>query len=381
MDFEFSEEEKLFRESVAKFVDKEVLPVADEIDRKGEFPQELFNKCAKMGYLGLRYPEEFGGSGGDMVLYCILCEELARGSMSLAMTVSMQAMMATDFIYRYGTEDHKNRLLIPALRGEKIGAFALTEPNAGSDLGAIQTTALRQGDSWVLNGPKMWITNASCGDFFTVLASTDRTQGIKAVDFFLVEKGTPGLIVGKKIDKLGVRASDTGELTFDNCAIPLTNLLGAQGSGFKNLLSILSQIRVMTGALGLGLSRAALIAATEYSKQRVAFERPIAKFQAIQHKIADMAADIELSRLIVYYAAWLIDNGKRCTKEAAIAKLFATEAANHAADEASRIFASYGFAMEYPIQRHFRDARFLLLGGGTSEILRNIIAGEVIGKI
>jgi alkylation response protein AidB-like acyl-CoA dehydrogenase len=240
MDFEFSEEEKLFRESVAKFVDKEVLPVADEIDRKGEFPQELFNKCAKMGYLGLRYPEEFGGSGGDMVLYCILCEELARGSMSLAMTVSMQAMMATDFIYRYGTEDHKNRLLIPALRGEKIGAFALTEPNAGSDLGAIQTTALRQGDSWVLNGPKMWITNASCGDFFTVLASTDRTQGIKAVDFFLVEKGTPGLIVGKKIDKLGVRASDTGELAFDNCKIPLTNLLGTQGSGFKNLLSILS---------------------------------------------------------------------------------------------------------------------------------------------
>jgi alkylation response protein AidB-like acyl-CoA dehydrogenase len=227
----------------------------------------------------------------------------------------------------------------------------------------------------------MWITNASCGDFFTVLASTDRTQGIKAVDFFLVEKGTPGLIVGKKIDKLGVRACDTGELTFDNCAIPLANILGAQGSGFKNLLAILSQIRVMTGALGLGLSRAALAAAADYSKQRVAFGRPIAKFQAIQHKIADMAADIELSRLMVYYAAWLIDKGERATKEAAIAKLFATEAANRAADEASRIFASYGFAMEYPIQRHFRDARFLLLGGGTSEILRNIIAGEVIGKI
>jgi alkylation response protein AidB-like acyl-CoA dehydrogenase len=381
MNFEFSEEQKLFRESVAKFVDKEVLPVADEIDRKGEFPQELFSKCAKMGYLGLRYPEEFSGSGGDMVLYCILCEELARGSMSLAMTVSMQAMMATDFIYRYGTDDHKKRLLVPALRGEKIGAFALTEPNAGSDLGAIQTTAVHQGDSWVLNGPKMWITNASNADFFTVLASTDRTQGIKAVDFFLVEKGTHGLIVGKKIDKLGVRACDTGELTFDNCAIPLQNLLGVQGSGFKNLLSILSQIRVMTGALGLGLSRAALALATEYSKQRVAFERPIAKFQAIQHKIADIAADIELSRLMVYYAAWLIDKGERCTKEAAIAKLFATEAANRAADEASRIFASYGFAMEYPIQRHFRDARFLLLGGGTSEILRNIIAGEVIGKI
>ncbi|MFH1421517.1 MAG: acyl-CoA dehydrogenase family protein, partial [Planctomycetota bacterium] len=217
MNFEFSEEHKLFKESVAKFVNKEVVPVAEEIDRKAEFPSELFKKCAELGYLGLRYPEEVGGSGGDMTSYCILCEELARGSMGLALTVSMQCMMATDFIFRYGTAEHKKRLLEPALRGEKIGAFALTEPNAGSDLGGIQTTAVHDGDYWVINGSKMWITNAFHADFFTVLATTDKSQGIKAGDFFLVEKGTPGLTVGKKIEKLGTRASDTGELSFDNC--------------------------------------------------------------------------------------------------------------------------------------------------------------------
>ncbi|MBI5359201.1 MAG: acyl-CoA dehydrogenase family protein [Planctomycetes bacterium] len=377
MNFKFSEEHQAFRQSVARFVDKEVVPQAQAIDERGEFPKELFSRAGELGYFGLRYPEEIGGSNADMTMFCLMVEEIARGSMSLAAGVAMQCLMSTNFICHFGTEDHRKRLLIPALKGEKIGAFALTEPNAGSDLAAIQTTAVKDGDSYILNGRKTWITNATVADFFTVLATQDKSKGIKGVDFFLVEKGNPGLIIGKKIDKMGVRASETTELAFENCRVPKENLLGEEGTGFKNLMSILNQIRVMTGALSIGLSRAAYDASVKYANERVQFGGPIGKFQAIKHKLAEMAMQIELSTLIVYYGAWLIDQKVKCNKEAAMAKLYASEAANKIADEATRIFASYGFSMEYPAQRYFRDARFLLYGGGTSEILKNIIAGEI----
>ncbi|MEK6588915.1 MAG: acyl-CoA dehydrogenase family protein, partial [Chloroflexota bacterium] len=255
--------------------------------------------------------------------------------------------------------------------------IAMTEPDFGSDLGGITTRAARDGSGWVLNGRKMWITSATVADFFTVAAKTRPDDGLKGIDFFLVEKGTPGLSVGKRIEKLGVRASETSEVILEQVRVPDENLLGEEGTGFQSLTAILAEIRTMTGALALGLGEAALEASLRYAHERVQFGRPIASFQAISHKIASIATDLEAARSLVYRAAWEIDRGNRAMKLASMAKLFASEAANRAADECTRIFGSYGFAMEYDAQRYFRDARFLLYGGGTSEVLKNVIAKEL----
>ena len=377
MDFSFTEEQELFRKSVRDFVEKEVAPVAAELDERGEFPLALFRRCGQLGYFGLRYPEAAGGLGADFTTFCLMVEEIARGSLSLAAAVSMQCLMGTDFVYRFGTDDHKTRLFAPALRGEKLGTIAMTEPDFGSDLGGIKTRAVKDGDGWVLTGRKMWITSATVADFFTVAAKTDPEAGFKGIDMFLVEKGQPGLSVGKRIHKLGVRASETSELILEEVRVPVENLLGQQGTGFKNLGAILAEIRTMTGALALGLAQAALEASIKYSHERAQFGKPIAAYQAIAHKIAEMGTQLEAARGLVHRAAWQIDNGKPDMKLASMAKLFATEMANKAADECTRIFGSYGFAMEYDAQRYFRDARFLLYGGGTSEILRGIIAKEL----
>ncbi|MBI4445799.1 MAG: acyl-CoA dehydrogenase family protein [Acidobacteria bacterium] len=378
MDFRLTDEQELFQNVVADFVDREVVPVAREIDEKEQFPAELFQKIAKLGWLGVRYPESYGGAGGDAVTYNLMCEELARGSMSLAAAVAMQALMGTDFVFRFGTEEQKQRLLVPALKGEKIGTIAMTEPEAGSDLGAIRTRAEHDGDHYVLNGTKMWITNATLADFFTIAAKTLPDAGFKGVDLFLVEKGTPGLNVGRPIHKLGTWASETSEVILENVRVPASQLLGGQeGRGAALLRDILSEIRVMTGALSIGLTRAALKSSLQYAQERIAFGRPIIQFQAIQHKLAEVATRLEAARTLVYRAAWQIDQGQRDPKICAMAKLFASETANYAADEATRIFGSYGFAMEYDAQRYFRDARFLLYGAGTSEICRNIIAQEL----
>jgi alkylation response protein AidB-like acyl-CoA dehydrogenase len=377
MNFRLTPEQDLFRKSVRDFVEREVAPAAAEMDERGEFPTRLFQRCGELGYLGLRYPEAVGGGGADFTAFCLMAEELARGSLSLAAAVSMQCLMGTDFVFRFGTPDHHARLLVPALRGEKIGTIAMTEPDFGSDLGGITTRAVRDGNDWVLNGRKLWITSATVADFFTVAAKTDPNAGFKGIDMFLVEKGTPGLSVGKRIEKMGVRASETSELALQDVRVPAENLLGQQGTGFKNLGAILAEIRTMTGALGLGLAQAALEASIKYAHERVQFGKPIAAYQAIQHKIAQMGTQLEAARGLVQRSAWLIDERCPDMKLAAMAKLFATEAANQAADECTRIFGSYGFAMEYDAQRYFRDARFLLYGGGTSEILRNIIAKEL----
>lgn len=374
MDFRFTEEQQLLRSGVADFVDGEVIPLAAQIDEEGRFPVELVRKVAELGYFGIRYPEEYGGSSGDNVMFALMCEELARGSLSLAASVAMQCLMGTTFIYRFGTEEQKQRLLVPAIRGDRIGVIAMTEPEAGSDLGAIKTTALRDNDGYILNGQKTWVTSAALADFFTVAAKTDPEAGFRGIDMFLVERESPGVTVGKDIAKMGVRALGTAELILEDCRIPAENLLGPEGTGFRDLQGILGEIRVMMGSLSLGLGRAALDAAIKYAQERVQFERPIAKFQAISHRLADMATELEAARLLVYRAAWLLDQGTPDMKLASMAKLFASEMANRLADSASRIFASYGFAMEYDVQRYFRDARFLLLGGGTSEILRGIIA-------
>ena len=368
---------RLLRESISRFVNEKIVPLADEIDGGNSFPLDLFREIGGLGYYGLRYPPDVGGAGAGTVMFCTMCEELARGSMSIAAITAMQCLMGTDFIFRYGNDRHRDELLLPAIRGEKIAAFALTEPGSGTDLGSVKTSATRVDDGWILSGSKTWITNSPIADFFTVLAQTDPEKGLKGLDFFLVEGDTPGLVRGKKFDKLGTRANEISELALDECLIPPENRLGKEGEGVKNLMRILAEIRVMTGALSLGLARAACEASTEYAKERIAFGRPIRKFQAIQMKIANMATDIEASRLLVYDTAARIDAGKKCIKEASMAKYFASEAACRAADRATRIFGAYGYSMEYPVQRFYRDARFLLYGGGTSEILQTIIAREV----
>ena len=380
MDFTLSPQHQVFRCTVAEFVDKEVAPRVAEMEARGEWDAALFRRMGELGYFGLRYPEKYGGAGADSVMFAIFLEEMARGYMSLAAAAMMQCLMGTNFIYRFGTEEQRERLLAPAIRGEKIGTIAMTEPGAGSDLGAITTRAVREGDSYILDGNKTWITSATRADFFTVAAKTnpDPKAGFKGIDMFLVEKGTPGLTIGKKIDKVGVVASETSELSLKEVRVPKENLFGGkEGFGFAALREILNEIRVMTGALGLGLARAARDESILYARQRMAFGKKIGDFQAIQHKLADIETSIELSRLTVHYGAWLIDQKMPCNKEAAIAKYYATEAAVKAADEATRIFGAYGMAMEMAPQRFFRDARFLLYGGGTSEVLRNIIAKEI----
>ena len=378
MDFNFTDEQELFRKSVRDFVSKEVAPVAAEIDEAGEFPRALFQRCAENGYFALRYPEAIGGMGADFITFCLMVEEIARGSLSLAASVSMQCLMGTDFIFRFGTDDHKQRLLQPALRGEKIGGIAMTEPDFGSDLGNITTNALPTADGWVISGRKMWITSATIADFFTVAAKTDPEAGFKGVDLFLVEKDMSGVTVGRHIEKLGVRASETSELILEDVHVPAENLLGEKGTGFRNLGGTLADIRTMTGALALGLGQAALDAAIQYARERVQFGRPIGKFQAIAHKIADMGTQLEAARGLVYRSAWQVTQGVVDMKLASMCKLFSTEAANKIADECTRIFGSYGFAMEYDAQRYFRDARFLLYGGGTSEILRTIVSRDLL---
>ena len=370
----FSEEHELFRESVARFVDNEIAPAASGSDERGEFPAELFRKMGELEYFGIRYPEEYGGSGGDFTSYCIMCEETARGNLSLAAAAAMQSLMATDFIYRFGNEEQKRKWLVPAIKGEKIGAICMTEPNAGSDLGSIETVAVREGDWWILNGPKAWITSGSLASFYTVAAKTDPQAGVKGIDIFIVERDSPGFSLTKKVEKLGLRACDTAELVMEDCRIPAENIMGEVGTGFKNLSALLNQIRTMTGALSLGLARACMEASKRYASERIAFGKPINRFQSIQNMLADMAVDLEASRLLVYESCRLIDEGKDSPGLSAMCKLFASEAANRAADLATRIFASYGFSMEFEVQRYFRDARFLLFGGGTSEILRGIIA-------
>lgn len=373
----FSEEEIAFRKSVESFVAKEILPIAAEIDERETYPIDIFRRIGELGYLGIRYPEEYGGSGGSFTLFLIMVEELARGSLGIATNIAMQSLMSTNFVHRFASEDHKRRLLVPAIMGEKIGAFCLSEPNAGSDLSRIETIVTDDGDCWRLNGRKMWVTSGTLADFFTVAATRDKSLGLKGVNFFLVERGTPGLTVGKKIPKLGVRSMETTELSLDNCRIPKGNKLGEKG--YEDLMDILAMIRTMTAALSLGLARAALDDGIKYAKERVCFAKPISQFQAIQHRIADAATELEAAKLFTYHCGRLIDDKIPCGTKAAMAKLTASEMACKVVDSVTRILAGYGFAMEYSAQRYFRDARFLLIGGGTSEILKNIIARDVIG--
>ena len=375
---DFTSDQEQFRKAVARFVDAEVAPAAQALDERGEFPAALFRRLGDLGFLSLRYPEKYGGADADMTTYCLFAEELARGSLSVAAAAAMQGLMGTHFIHKYGSERLRERYLVPALRGDIVATFAMTEPNAGSDVAKLTTRAERRGDHWVLRGAKTWVTSAPVADILTVAAKTSDERGMKNIALFLLDRtAMRGITLGKPIDKMAVRASATGEILLEDVAVPAEHMLGGETGGVEKIGGILAEIRIMTAALSVGVARAAYDAALAYSRERVAFGKPIGEHQAIGFKLADMLTSIHVATLLTYQAARRLDAGRAVGREAAVTKLVASEAAVKVTDEAARIFASYGLAMEYPVQRYFRDARFLLPGGGTSEILRVIIGRDL----
>ncbi len=375
MDFELSPEQREIRATFARFSDEKIAPNAATIDAAHAFPREVFGQLAAMGLFGMRYPEEDGGTGLALVEFCLALEEIARGSLSVAGCVAMQSLMGTKFLHMLGSADIRERLFKPALRGEKIGAICMTEPNAGSDLDGIATQARKTERGYILNGQKTWVTAAPVADFFTVFAKAGEE---KKLTIFLVERTFEGLNIGRPIEKMGMWALPTSELSFNDCFVPDTHRLSqTEGDGEGHLRKTLAEIRIITGAMANGIARAALDAAVRYAAERMQFGKAINRYQAIQIKLAEMATELEAAIHFVYRAAWLRDNGKPHHKQAAMAKLLASETAARVCDQAARVFASYGYAMEYPAQRFLRDVRFTLIGGGTSEILKLIIAKEI----
>lgn len=375
MDFELVDEQKQIQATFARFCDERVIPNAAALDEAHEYPLELFRELGALGLFGMRYPAAVGGSGLDLLSLCIALEELSRGSMSLAGCATMQSLMGTKFLEMLGNADIRERLLVPALRGEKIGAVCMTEPNAGSDLGGIATFARKVDRGYRLNGQKIWVTAAPIADFFTVFA---RAGSERRLTIFLVEKDFAGLHVGKAIPKMGVWALPTSELALDDCFVPDSHRLSEEeGDGEVHLRKLLAEVRIVTGALAIGCARGGLDESVRYSGERQQFGKPIKRYQAVQLKLAEMGTDLEAARRLVYYAAWCKDTDRPHHKEAAMAKLFASEAAAQICDKAARIMASYGYSMEFPVQRYLRDIRFTLIGGGTSDILKIIIAKEL----
>lgn len=374
VDFELTRDQKLIRDTVREFAQAEIAPKAAEIDETGRFPLDIIQKMAEMDLMGLPFPEEYGGAGADYVSYCLAVEEITRACASTGLTYEAHISLGCMPIYLFGSEEQKQKYLVPLCRGECVGAFGLTEPNAGSDAGATQTTAILDGDEWVINGSKMWITNASYARFVTITAVTDRARGKKGISSIIVPTDAPGFTVRAGIRKLGMNGSNTTELYFDNVRVPRENLLGKENEGFKQFLQVLDGGRIAIGAMGVGIAQACLDAALKYAQQRVQFGQSISKFQAIQFKLADMATNIELARLMYLKAAWLRDQGKPYSKEAAMAKLFGSEIAVKAALEAIQIHGGYGYSKEFPVERYLRDAKLLEIGEGTSEIQRLVIA-------
>ncbi|MDZ7261865.1 MAG: acyl-CoA dehydrogenase [candidate division KSB1 bacterium] len=375
---EFTEEQKMIRQLVREFALKELEPVASHIDETGEFPWENIKKMAELGLLGIPYPEKYGGAGMDTLCYSIAVEEIARVCAATALTLAAHISLGAQPIYLFGTEEQKQKYLIPLNQGKVLGAFGLTEPEAGSDAGATKTTAVLQGDHYVLNGTKCFITNASVAQTFVVTAKTNPAAGTRGISSFIIEKGFEGFKIGKKENKLGVRGSDTAELIFENCIVPKENLLGKEGEGFKQFLTTLDGGRISIGAMALGIAQGALDKSLQYAKQRVQFNQPIAEFQAIQWMLADMATEIQAARHLVYEASILKDKETNIIKEAAMAKLYASEVAMRATTKAIQIHGGYGYCKEYQVERYFRDAKLCEIGEGTSEIQRLVIARELL---
>lgn len=386
MDFSFSDEQQQLRHSIREFAEGEIAPHVMEWDESSRFPSEVIPKLAGMGLMGVIFPEKYGGAGLGYVEYVIAIEELSRVDGSVGITVAAHNSLCTNHIHKSGTEAQRQKYVFPLAQGEKLGAWSLTEPQAGSDAGGTRTTAVRDGNYYVLNGAKTFTTNGHYADFCVAMAVTDKTKGAHGISAFIVEKGTPGFLPGKKENKLGLRASDTSEVIFSDCRVPAENLLGAEGDGFVGSLQILDGGRISIAALALGMAQGAYEAAVKYAKERKQFGSAIAEFQGIQFKLADMSTEIEAARALTYRAAWLADEATkhhgvpRHTLESSQAKLFASEVAVRVANEAVQIFGGYGFTKDYPAEKFYRDVKLCTIGEGTSEIQRLVIARQLLGK-
>lgn len=374
MDFNLTEQQKLFQKVIREFCEKELKPIASKIDQEEYFPFDFYKKMGKMGLMGMTVPQKYGGAGIDKVSYMIALEEISRYCGSTGLTVEAHNTLGCGYIYEHGSEEQRKKYLPKYTTGEGFVALAITEPNAGSDVAGLQTTAVLEKDEWVLNGTKQFITSGDIAGITIVLAKTDKDKGYKGISAIIVEKDTKGFKVGQLEDKLGLRGSKTAELIFEDCRVPKENLLGEKNKGFYGVMDTLDRGRTAVGAMSVGIARGALEDSLEYANQRQQFGRPIGKFQAIRWMIADMATEIEAARLLVHRAAFLEDNKLPYTKEAAMAKLFASEIAMRAANKAIQIFGGYGYIREYPVERYFRDVKLCQIGEGTSEIQRIVIS-------
>ncbi|MBI3742211.1 MAG: acyl-CoA dehydrogenase family protein [Chloroflexi bacterium] len=379
MDFQLTEEQRAIRDAVREFAEKEIMPRAAEIDRTDQFPAEIFQKLGAHGLMGLHIPEAEGGAGADTISQALAVEEISRASGSVGLTYAAHLSLGCSPIWNWGTNAQKKKFLAPLARGEGIGALALTEPKGGSDLaGGVQTTATLQGNEWVINGSKSFVTSGAIARSINVLCKTDPTQGHRGMSIIIVPRETRGVVIGKVEEKMGLRGSVTTQIFFEDCRVPQENLLGEQGKGFYYAMTTLDGGRIGIGAMALGLGRAALDAAIKYAQERVAFGKPIADLQAIQFMIADSAMELDAARLMIYRAADLKQTGKKFATEAAMAKLFASEAAERACFKAIQIHGGAGYLRDFPVERFYRDNRLTLIGEGTSEILRHVIAREIL---
>jgi alkylation response protein AidB-like acyl-CoA dehydrogenase len=377
MNFQLTEDQEMIQKMIREFANEEVAPEAEHRDKNKIFPKEIFEKLSKLGIMGLPFPEEFGGGGADTISFAIVVEELSRACGSTGITYSAHVSLGGAPINLFGTQEQKAKYLAPLCTGEYFGAFGLTEPSAGSDAGGTRTNAVLKGNEWLINGSKCFITNASYAKNLALTAITGQEGDKKEISAFIVPTDATGFTVIDNYEKMGLHSSNTTELVLEDVHVPEENMLGKKGEGFRQFLVTLDGGRIGIGAMAVGVAQAAYDKALQYAQDRVQFGRSLSRFQAIQHKLADMAMNIELARMMVYKAAWLKDQGKNFTKEASMAKLFASEICMKACDQAVQIHGGYGYMREYNVERYFRDAKLLEIGEGTSEIQRNVIAREI----
>jgi len=378
MDFQFTEEQKMMQKMAKEFAEKKLAPGAAERDEKEEFSRELYDEMVDMGFTGICFPEQYGGAGGDYISYITVLEEIGKGDSGLNVSLSATVSLCAWPIFAYGTEEQKQKYLVPLVEGGKMGAFALTEPNAGTDAASQQTVAVLSGDHYAITGSKIFITNGGEADTYVVFAMTDKSKGMKGITAFIMEKGMPGFTFGKKEHKMGIRSSQTMELVFQDVKVPVANMLGKEGEGFKIAMTTLDGGRIGIAAQALGLAGAALDAAIKYSKERVQFGKPIAANQAIGFMLADMATRLDAARLLTYRAAYLKQAGLPYSKEAAMAKLYASDAAMAITTDAVQVFGGYGYSREYPVERLMRDAKITQIYEGTNQVQRMVISGAIL---
>ena len=380
MHLSLSSDQELLRRSIREFAETELRPHVMEWDEAQGFPRGLLAICAELGLMGIQFPEEYGGAGMSSVDYCLCIEELARVDPSVCLSIAAHNGLGASHIFMFGTEEQRRKYLVPLATGEKLAAWALTEASSGSDAAAMRTTAVRDGDGWVINGSKQFITHGRSGDLIVVTAVTNRAKSNRGISAFIVEKGTPGYRAGKKENKLGMRASETSEVIFEHCRVPASQLLGAEGQGFINALQVLDAGRIGIAALAVGLAQGAYDAARAYAFERTQFGQPIGTFQSIRAKLVDNGVRIEAARLLTYRAAAMKDEGQRTTLEAAMAKLYSSEIAVRAAEDGVQIHGGYGFIKDYPAEKYFRDVKLTTIGEGTSEIQRLVIARQLLAS-